>query len=145
MRGQKMNLNRMNEMQKMNTQGMMGAMSSIQKIGKGKRKYDVKIDKNNKKFLSKLIVEMKKQMAGYGANPQTKGVIDFLNYLETESKNKNKSIKMSFEELEFLKKTVAESVKGMEIMEFKWYQLFRKVMVKIMLKQYRYLLEDLNK
>jgi hypothetical protein len=30
-------------------------------------------------------------------------------------------------------------------MEFKWYQVFRKVMIKIMLKQYKYLLEDLNK
>jgi len=48
-------------------------------------------------------------------NPQIKGVLDFLTYLKAEcSKKEVMEIKMSFDELEFLKKMVVDSIKGME-------------------------------
>ena len=53
-------------------------------------------------------------------------------------------LKVSFEEYEFLKKMVIDSVKGMEAMEFKWYQLIKKGMIKMMVKQYRELLTKLK-
>lgn len=142
----RMNPNQMNNQQMMNAYGQMSMMGSIQKIGKGKRKYNVKIDKTSKKYLAKIVEELKKQMGAYALNPQTKGVTDYMNYLENECKKKNDApIAMSFEELEFLRKTLSDSVKAMETMEFKWYQLLRKMLMKVMLSQHKYILQELNK
>lgn len=77
MKMQKMNPNKMSQTDMMNNQAMMGMASLLQMVGKGKRKYNIKIDSTNKKFLGKMAVEMKKQMAGYGEMNQTKGVIQF--------------------------------------------------------------------
>lgn len=52
MKTQRVNPNAMNPMQMNNMSSMMGMMNSIQKIGKGKRKYSIMLDKNNKKILS---------------------------------------------------------------------------------------------
>ncbi len=145
MKMQKMNPNKMTQTDMMNNQAMMGMASLLQMIGKGKRKYNIRVDKSNKKFLEKLAVEMKKQMADYANSPQTKGVIQFLEYLETEAKNKKETIPMSHEEVDFLRKTVSASIKQMESMEFKWYQFLKKWFIKVMIKQNRMLLEDINR
>ena len=142
---QKMNPNKMSQTDMMNNQAMMGMASLLQMVGKGKRKYNIKIDSTNKKFLGKMAVEMKKQMGGYAEVQQTKGVVLFLEYLETECKNKNLTIPMSHEEVDFLRKTIVSSVKQMETMEFKWYQFFKKAMVKMLIKQNKILVEDLNR
>ena len=134
----------MNGMQMRNMSGMMGIQNAMQRIGKGKRKYAVKISKHNKKFLGKFVEEIQKQM-GSEDNPQMKGVLDFLTYLKAECNKKNVTeIKMSFDELEFLKKMVVDSVKGMEGMTYKWYQIINKLMVKTMIKSNRSLLEELK-
>lgn len=145
MKMQKMNPNKMSQTDMMNNQAMMGMASLLQMVGKGKRKYNIKIDSTNKKFLGKMAVEMKKQMAGYGEMNQTKGVIQFLDYLETEAKNKKDTIPMSHEEVDFLRKTLTASIKQMETMEYKWYQFMRKWLVKVMIKQNRMLLDDINR
>ena len=142
---QTLNPNKMSQVDMMNNQAMMGMASFMQKLGKGKRKYIVKLDKGNKKFLGTLVKEMKKQMGVYGNNPQTKGMNNFLNYLETECGKKELEVKMSYDELEFLKKTISESVKQMGIMQFKWYQFIKKMAIKMMAKQYKILLEELQK
>ncbi|MCS5422795.1 MULTISPECIES: hypothetical protein [Psychrilyobacter] len=134
----------MNGMQMRNMSGMMGIQNAMQRIGKGKRKYTVKISKHNKKFLGKFVEEIQKQM-GSENNPQMKGVLDFLTYLKAECAKKTVTeIKMSFDELEFLKKMVVDSVKGMEGMTYKWYQIINKLMVKTMIKSNRSLLEELK-
>ncbi len=134
----------MNGMQMRNMSGMMGIQNAMQRIGKGKRKYTVKISKHNKKFLGKFVEEIQKQM-GSENNPQMKGVQDFLSYLKAECGKKSiTEIKMSFDELEFLKKMVMDSVKGMEGMTYKWYQIINKLMVKTMIKSNRSLLEELK-
>jgi hypothetical protein len=134
----------MNGMQMRNMSGMMGIQNAMQRIGKGKRKYTVKISKHNKKFLGKFVEEIQKQM-GSENNPQMKGVLDFLTYLKAECTKKTVTeIKMSFDELEFLKKMVVDSVKGMEGMTYKWYQIVNKLMVKTMIKSNRSLLEELK-
>ena len=63
MKTQRVNPNGMNPMQMNNMSSMMGMMNNIQRIGKGKRKITVNLDKNNKKFLSKFIEEVKKQFS----------------------------------------------------------------------------------
>jgi hypothetical protein len=134
----------MNAMQMRNASNMMGIQSAMQKIGKGKRKHTIKIAKHNKKFLGKFIIEIQKQM-GAENNPQMKGVSNFLAYLKTECDRKTTTeIKMSFEELEFLKKLIIDSLRGMKEMTFKWYQIFNKVMVKTMIKSNEELLKELK-
>ena len=75
MKMQKMNPNKMTQTDMMNNQAMMGMASLLQMIGKGKRKYNIRVDKSNKKFLEKLAVEMKKQMADYFAMLKKERVI----------------------------------------------------------------------
>jgi hypothetical protein len=138
------NVNGMNGIQMKQMSGMMGIQNAMQRIGKGKRKYTVNISKHNKKFLGKFVEEIQKQMGGDN-NPQMKGVIDFLNYLKAECNKKNVTeVKMSFDELEFLKKMIIDSIKGMEGMTYKWYQVINKVMMKTMIKSNRSLLEELK-
>lgn len=140
MRGQQ----NMNGMQMKSMSGMMGIQNAMQRIGKGKRKHTINIAKHNRKFLGKFVEEIKKQMDGDN-NPQMKGVSDFLTYLKVEcGKKTTTSIKVSFDELEFLKKMVVDSVKGMEGMTFKWYQVINKVMMKTMIRSNRELLKELK-
>ena len=145
MRMQRMYPNKMSQTDLMNNQNMAGMASLLQMIGKGKRKYNISMNLSNKKFLGKMAVEMKKQMGGYAAVPQTKGVVDFMDYLEAECKNKNLTIPMSHEEVDFLRKTIMSSLKQMETMEFKWYQFMKKAMIKMLIKQNKMIVEDLNR
>ena len=72
MKTQRVNPSTMNHMQLNSMSNMMGMMNTIQKIGKGKRKITVKLDKGDKKFLSKFIDEVKKQFSSSamgGATP----------------------------------------------------------------------------
>lgn len=143
MKAQKVNPNNMNPMQMNAMSSMMGMMNSIQKIGKGKRKYSVSLDKGTKKFLSKFIEEIKKQFA---VNSGMQNVSQFLDYVKSVADSKDKTeLKLSYEEQEFLTRMVADAVKGMEAVQFKWYQLIKKSMTKVMAKQYRELLAQLKK
>lgn len=144
MKVQKMNPNNMNPMQMNNASSMMGAMNMMQKLGKGKRKYGIALDKNDKKFLGKFLEEAKKQFPE-GGEQGAKPIVEFFDYINLICQDTNKpELRLSFEELEFLKKMLSDSVRGMEGMSFKWYQLIRKGMVKLMLKQYRELLKKIN-
>lgn len=143
MKIQKLNANNLNPMEMNNASAMMGAMNLIQKIGKGKRKYEVNLDKNDKKFLGKFIEEAKKQFVNNG--DQVKAIAEFFDYMKSICDSKEKNIlKLSFEELEFLKKMLSESVRGMKTMKFKWWEFIKKSMVKVMLKQYEDLLKKIN-
>ncbi len=144
MKAQKINANNLNPMEMNNVSSMMGAMNLIQKIGKGKRKYNVNLEKSDKKFLSKFLDEAKKQFSGANEQ-QVKPLVEFFDYVKSICENKDKNeLRISYEEMEFLKKMLSDSIKGMEGMNFKWYQLLRKSMVKIMVKQYRALLKKIN-
>lgn len=146
MKGQRINPNNLNPMQMNNMSSMMGMMNTMQRIGKSKRKYTIKLEKANKKFLAKFIDEIKKQFAGQETAPQQQGVIDFLDYLKTQCEIKDRTeVKVSFEELEFLKRMIGDSIRGMESMQFKWYQIIKKMMMKAMLTQYKQLFEEIKK
>ncbi len=146
MKGQRINPNNLNPMQMNNMSSMMGMMNTMQRIGKSKRKYAIKLEKANKKFLAKFIDEIKKQFAGQETAPQQQGVIDFLDYLKAQCEIKDRTeVKVSFEELEFLKRMIGDSIRGMEGMQFKWYQIIKKMMMKVMLTQYKQLFEEIKK
>lgn len=143
MKTQRINPNTMNPMQMNNMSGMMGMMNTIQRLGKGKRKIIVSLDKNARKFLGKFIDEVKKQFSSSANATQTPNLNEFFDYIKniTDDKSKgNVELKLSFEEYEFLKRMLIDSVKGMENIQFKWYQFIKKSMVKVMAKQYREIL-----
>lgn len=143
MKVQKLNANNLNPMEMNNASAMMGMMNIIQKIGKGKKKYSINLDKAEKKFLGKFLEEAKKQFVN--SEEQAKNIVEFFNYMKAICDSKDKDeLRLSFEELEFLKKMLSDSVKGMETLTFKWWQLLRKGMVKMMLKQYKGLLVKIN-
>ncbi|MGL5797939.1 MAG: hypothetical protein ACRCYT_06995 [Cetobacterium sp.] len=143
MKAQKLNANNMNPMQMNSMSSMMGMMNSIQKIGKGKRKYSVSLDKGTKKFLSKFLEEIKKQFAD---NNGMQNVVQFLDYVKSVADSSDRmELKLSYEEQEFLIKMISDAVRGMESVKFKWYQIIKKSMTKVMAKQYRELLTQLKK
>lgn len=141
MKTQRVNPNGMNPMQMNSMSGMMGMMNSIQRIGKGKRKIAVVLDKSNKKFLSKFIDEVKRQFLSSAMGAQTANLGEFFDYIKSIADSKEQmELKLSFEEYEFLKRMLIDSVRGMEGMTFKWYQFVKKGMLKVMIKQYKELL-----
>ena len=102
----------------------------------------IKLDKNDKKLLVRFINEAKKQFSDTASNSQYAGVYNFLTYItDTASKKETTEIKMSFEEQEFIKRMLQDSVRGMEKMQFFWYQFIRKFTVRMLTKQYRELLK----
>ena len=147
MKGKAANPNTVTNMTLVNAKSQSKAASLIQKIGKGKRKAKVELSKGNMKYLGKLVKEMKKQMLPY--EKQAGNVFTFLNYLEKEAQSKSKRITLmlSFEELDFLKMQVKESTKAVEELRLnlKWYNLFKKFMYGLLVKQNKYFLEELTK
>ena len=144
--GAKINPAKISKQDMMNAQAYSGMVSKIEKLGKSKRKNKIFFDKVVKKYFKKIIEQFIKQLNEYPSNPQSQKVIEFYTYLDSElSKAANHPVMLSFEELEFLKATLSETVKGMDKMEFKWYSFLRKIMNKSMAKQIKEILEILKK
>ncbi|MBN1468641.1 MAG: hypothetical protein JW924_07950 [Fusobacteriaceae bacterium] len=144
--GTKINPAKISNQDMMNAQAYSGMVSKIEKLGKSKRKNKIFFDKVVKKYFKKIIEQFIKQLNEYPSNPQSQKVIEFYTYLDSElSKAANHPVMLSFEELEFLKATLSETVKGMDKMEFKWYSFLRKIMNKSMAKQIKEILEILKK
>lgn len=146
MKGQRINPEKINPMEINAMSSMMGMMGILQKIGKGKRKYSIKLEKNHKKFLSRFMVDIKKEFEKTYANvPQMKGVLSFLDYIKTSCENKDlKELNVSYEEFDFLKRMLMDNLRGMEAMQLKWYQLIKKATLKMMKAQYRDILGQLK-
>ena len=132
---QRINPTNMDPMQMNNMSSMMGMMNTIQKIGKGNRKYAITLDNADKKFLGRFIDEVRKQ---FGGEPQKgSGLYDFFSYVKSYTMKKGTDIlKLSYEEYEFLKRMVRDSLKGTETLKFPWYKLLKKFSVSLMKKQY---------
>lgn len=146
MKGQRINPEKINPMEMNKMSSMMGMMGLMQKIGKGKRKYAIKVEKSHKKFLLRFIIEIKKEFEkNYGEAPQMKGVLSFLNYIKKSCENKLlKEIKVSYEEFDFLKRMLTDSLKGMANLKLKWYEIHKKLSIKMMRTQYKALLEQMK-
>lgn len=147
MKGKVANSNTIDDKAFANVKAQSKITSLIQKIGKGKRKAKVELSKGNMKYLAKLVKEMKKQMQPY--EKQASNVFAFLNYLEKEAQAKSKKINLtlSYEELDFLKMQVKESTKAVEDLKqnLKWYNLIKKMVYGLVVKQNKYFLEELSK
>lgn len=140
---QKFNQSKMNARQMMGAQSMLSMQSLFQKIGKGKRKFKIRFDRNSKMFFNKFCTDYKKMMVKNGG--MLPNVLEFFDYVITESKNKNTmEIYFSYEELEFFKKIFIETLKGMEEMNYKWYQFLKRIQKKFLVDNSKIMLKIFN-
>ena len=146
------NPNTINDMTLVNVKAQAKMNQLVQKIGKGKRKIKVTLGKSTRSYLTKLIEEMKKQMKVY--EKQLPNIFQFFGYLEKEikitkenKKEKTKDVSLSFEELDFLKLQIRETIKGIDNMKtkLKGYNFLKKGLYKTLRKQNEMTLEELGK
>lgn len=146
------NPNTINDMTLVNVKAQAKMNQLVQKIGKGKRKIKVTLGKSTRSYLTKLIEEMKKQMKVY--EKQLPNIFQFFGYLEKEikitkenKKEKTKDVSLSFEELDFLRLQIRETIKGIDNMKtkLKWYNFLKKGLYKTLRKQNEMTLEELGK
>ena len=146
------NQNTINDMTLVNAKSQAKMTQLIQKIGKGKRRVKVTLSKSTRSYLIKMLEEMKKQMAVY--EKQLPNLFQFFNYLEKEArivkqnkKQKTKDIVLSYEELDFLKLQINETIKEIANLKssLKWYNLVKKGLYKTLKKQNEITLEELGK
>ena len=113
-----MNPNSVSNMDLINQKAQFKMQQLVQKIGKGKRRVTVTFSKMSRGYVSKMIEEMKKAMAQY--EKQLPNLFSFFNYLEKEvkitkenKKEKTKDVKFSYEEIDFFKLQLNETIKGL--------------------------------
>lgn len=144
--------NTVNDMTLVNAKSQAKMTELMQKIGKGKRRVKVTLSKSTRSYLTKMLEEMKKQMSIY--EKQLPNLFQFFNYLEKEvrivkqnKKQKTKDIILSYEELDFLKIQIKETIKGIDNLKssLKWYNLIKKGLYKTLRKQNELILEELGK
>ena len=133
------NPNSVNDMEIINAKAQAKMSQLVQKIGKGKRRVTVTFNKTTRSYVAKLIEEMKKQMIAY--EKQLPNLFNFFNYLEKETKvtkankkEKTKDVLLSYEEVDFLKLQLKETIKGIEMQSknLKWYNFLKKSMYKML-------------
>lgn len=137
-----MNPNSVSNMDLINQKAQFKMQQLVQKIGKGKRRVTVTFSKMSRGYVSKMIEEMKKAMAQY--EKQLPNLFSFFNYLEKEvkitkenKKEKTKDVKFSYEEIDFFKLQLNETIKGIDtqVATLKWYNLIKKGLFKTLKKQ----------
>ena len=128
-----MNPNSVSNMDLINQKAQFKMQQLVQKIGKGKRRVTVTFSKMSRGYVSKMIEEMKKAMAQY--EKQLPNLFSFFNYLEKEvkitkenKKEKTKDVKFSYEEIDFFKLQLNETIKGIDtqVATLKLYNLIKK-------------------
>lgn len=151
MKGMNINPKSVTDMDMMNVRNQAQMISIMQKIGKSKRKKEVTLSKSSQKYLEQMVGEMRKQMSS--AQKQFPNVFEFFAYLEKSLKvekrakrPKEKKLMLSFEEFDLLVKQMKEVIKGLEgeIKKLKWYNIIKRRLYKLMLKQTQLLLGELK-
>lgn len=146
-----MNSNSVSNMDLINQKAQFKMQQLVQKIGKGKRRVTVTFSKMSRGYVAKMIEEMKKAMAQY--ERQLPNLFSFFNYLEKEvkitkenKKEKTKDVKFSYEEIDFFKLQLNETIKGIDtqVATLKWYNLIKKGLFKTLKKQTETVLEEVK-
>ena len=145
------NPNTVSNMDLINAKSQAKMQQLVQKIGKGKRKVNVTFSKMSRSYLAKMIEEMRKMMSQY--EKQLPNVFSFFKYLENEvkitkanKKEKTKNVKLSYEEVDFFKLQLKETLKGIDAQRatLKWYNLIKKGLFKTLKKQTELVLEEFS-
>ena len=133
------NPNTVSNMDLINAKSQAKMQQLVQKIGKGKRKVNVTFSK-----MSKMMSQYEKQLPN---------VFNFFKYLENEvkitkanKKEKTKNVKLSYEEVDFFKLQLKETLKGIDAQRatLKWYNLIKKGLFKTLKKQTELVLEEFS-
>ena len=145
------NPNTVSNMDLINAKSQAKMQQLVQKIGKGKRKVNVTFSKMSRSYLAKMIEEMRKMMSQY--EKQLPNVFSFFKYLENEvkitkvnKKEKTKNVKLSYEEVDFFKFQINETLKGIYTKRaaLKFYNIIKKLLFKTLKKQTELVLEEFN-
>lgn len=132
----KITANNINDMDIMNMKSQASMLNIVQKIGKGKRKVSVLLDKSSQKFLESFMKELLKTMETNPQMSKLKNVTDFFNYViksvtfdKKQKRPKVLSLLLSYEEQDFMCMHLLEAVKGIKANKgnLKWYNLFKKM------------------
>lgn len=152
-----MNANSMNDMTIMNAKSQAKQQQLMAKIGRGKRRVKVNLTKVARNYLNILNKEFEaeiKKIATADFNKTYPNIPHFIKYIDNETKitKENKKIKekdvlFSFEEHDFLKLQLRESIKALEKSqkELKWYNFLNKIKYSYAKKQAEITLEEFLK
>lgn len=144
------NANKINDMEMFNIKNQAKFGMILQKIGKGKRKVEIKLSKNSQKYLDQMIDELKKQMDQY--KTQMGNIFDFLDYLKKhvhvnkgQKREKLKKIMLSYEEQDYLVMQAKSTIKEIDKIkaELKWYNIIKKVLYSSVKTQNEVLINEL--
>lgn len=147
-----MNANRLNDMDVLNMKQQAKLASSMQKIGKTKRKIEVHLSKSSQKYLDQVIIELKKQMDA-NTSSALPNILSFFNYLQKQvhvekkaKREKLKSFKLSYEEQDFLVLQIKSMIKEVERQKdnLKFYNLIKKLIFSSVKAQNELLLKELT-
>lgn len=145
------NANRLNDMDIFNMKNQARLASSIQKIGKGKRKVEINLSKSSQKYLDQVIVELKKQMAEN--NAMLPNISSFFDYVQKnvhvekgQKREKYKKLLISYDEQDFLVIQVKSMIKEVENQKanLKFYNLIKKVIFSSVKAQNELLLKEIT-
>jgi hypothetical protein len=132
--------NKMNHMDMENMKNMMEMSNLMQKVGKSNRKYDITLNYAARQILASTLSEMKNMISKEGAVP--KNLSEFVDYIK-ESKKK-KTFKLSFDEIEFLKRFTKLTIDQYSQIKVPWYKFITKILGKLSLMQFKEILNSLK-
>lgn len=143
----------MNDTEYMSIKNQAKFASTLQKIGRGKRKITVTLSKSSQNYLLQLVTEMKKQLLPN--EKQIPNVFSFLNYLESNltvpkksKRPKLKAIGLSYEEQDYLVMQLKGAINEInnQTIKLKWYNFIKKMTFSALKTQNEKLLKEiLNK
>lgn len=107
--------------------------TTMQKIGRTKRKIVITLSRTSQKYLLQMVKEMKKQLVAN--EKQLANVFSFFNYLESvltvkkkQKMPKIKAISISYEEQDYLVMQIKSSINEInnQRLKLRWYNFFKK-------------------
>lgn len=131
----KIAMNNISDMSLMNMKSQMKLMNLMQKIGKGKRKVAIPLDRSAQKFMSSFVKELKKMTEQNQGADKMKNIIYFMDYIlkivepqKGKKRPKTAFLAVSYDEQDFLALQMSESIKAIELQRgnLKWYNLIKK-------------------
>lgn len=127
--------------------------TTMQKIGRTKRKIVITLSRTSQKYLLQMVKEMKKQLVAN--EKQLANVFSFFNYLESvltvkkkQKMPKIKAISISYEEQDYLVMQIKSSINEInnQRLKLRWYNFFKKMAFSALMTQNEKLLKEvLNK
>lgn len=140
MKRQVIDASKMNQIEMENTKKMMEMTSLMQRVGKGKRKYGIKLGYTARQVLARTLIEMKKLILSEGSLP--KNLDEFIEHINGSKSSKN--IIMSYDEISFLKSFLSLNISQQEAIKLPWYRIFSRFMNYLALVQYKEIIEKLK-